>query len=161
MSPLVKLVVYLSAIKNTPKSSYIYNRLRAIISAKEHSISHISNVLDITPKTLRSWVHRFQHLGVSGLSNKQKTGRIPTIKKEHEEVIEKWIKEDSQMTINAVKIKLEEEFSLSTNKSSVHNTLKKLKYSYITPRPKHYKKKEIHSAEFKKKSTPADKQCPN
>ena len=129
----------LEAFKVAPKETLIHYRLKAIISGKEHSISHVAKILKITSQTLRSWVYKFDEGGVANLVNKPKTGRKSPIKDEHIEAINQWLKADSQLTINAVLIKLKNEYALSTSKSSVHVVIKKLKFSYITPRPKHYK----------------------
>ncbi len=140
-------------IKNTPKNSQVYERLNAIISAKEYGISHVSKILRITSQTLRSWVHKFEEGGILNLENKEKTGRKSNINEEHLKQIEKWINEDSQLTLSAITIRLYEEYGLQTSYVSVHRSLNKLKFSYITPRPKHHKQNENKIVEFKKKST--------
>ena len=129
----------LEAIKEVPKGTLIHYRLTAIISGREHSISHVAKILKVTSQTLRSWVYKFDEGGVANLVNKPKTGRKSPMKDEHIDAIYRWIKADSQLTINAVLLKLKDEYALSTSKSSVHVVIKKLKFSYITPRPKHYK----------------------
>jgi transposase len=103
------------SIKDTPKKSHVYERLNAIISAKEHGISHVSKILRITSQTLRSWVHKFAEGGVANLENKAGAGRKSTLKEEHLKQIEKWIKEDSQLTLAAIQIKLQEEYVFSPN----------------------------------------------
>lgn len=143
----------LEVIKEIPKGSRLHYRLNAIISGKEHGISHVSKILNIMPETLRSWVRRFSNGGILDLNDKQKTGRKLKTKEEHIEKIKQWIKEDSQITIQSIVIKLKEECSLDTNKSTVHRVIKKLNFSYITPRAKHYKQDQTQLADFKKKIT--------
>ena len=110
----------------------------------------MSKILRITSQTLRSWVHKFAEGGVSNLENKPGAGRKSTIKEEHLKQIEKWIKEDGQLTLAAIQIKLQEEYALQTSYVSVHRSLNKLKFSYITPRPKHYKQNTDQLDELKK-----------
>ena len=55
-----------------------------------------------------------------------------------------------------------QDFPYSSNKcdktkSTVHRIMKKLDFSYITPRPKHYKQDPNDASEFKKKSTGENK----
>lgn len=51
---------------------------------------------------------------------------------------------------------IEEEMGKKIGKSAVHNMMRKLEFSYITPRPKHYKQVAEKQVEFKKKSERED-----
>lgn len=66
------------------------------------------------------------------------------------EQIEKWIEENPNITIKGVKIKILEEFGLKMGRSTVHREMQKMKFSYITPRPVHYKQDKKVQEEFKK-----------
>ena len=46
-----------------------------------------------------------------------------------------------------------ENMNIGLSPSTVHRLLQRLKFSYITPRPKHYKQNEKLKNEFKKKSS--------
>ena len=68
------------------------------------------------------------------------------------EQIEKWIEKNPNITIKEVRLKIEKEFGLNISKSTVHNEMQKMKFSYITPRPVHHKQDIKKQEELKKKS---------
>ena len=74
--------------------------------------------------------------------------------------VKKWIELNPNITINALKIKIEGEWEITLSKSTVHKVMKDLNFSYITPRPRHYKQDKIAVDEFKKKSTVCDQSKP-
>jgi transposase len=155
--------IYLNAreaIKDSPKGCKTHYRLQALIAGYEQNISQVCSVLNVLPQTIRSWSQRFASEGTAGLIDKPKPGRTSHIQPIHEEAITCWLREDSQLTIHAIKLKLEAEFSLKTNKSSVHRTLQSLRFSYITPRPQHHKQDKNQHPDFKKKSAVADSSAP-
>jgi transposase len=92
-------------------------------------------------------------MGAEGLKIKEGRGRKPIINLEEESVIQKWLEEDHSITIKELKFRIEKEFGKTIKKTATHDLMKKLGFSYITPRPKHYKQVEEKQAEFKKKST--------
>jgi transposase len=145
----------LNEIRGSKKNSKIHFRLKAIISSKEHSIKHVSTILKVMPETLRSWVRRFAEGGAQGLEDKQRPGRKSSLTDEHTNAIKIWLEENNQTTIQDIRVKLSEKFNIQASKSSIHRTIKKLNFSYITPRPRHYKQNRDKIAEFKKKSVAA------
>ena len=68
------------------------------------------------------------------------------------EIIRLWVSKDPNITIKNVRIRIIELMGQKLSMSSVHRIMKKLNFSYITPRPRHYKKDEKLVIEFKKKS---------
>jgi transposase len=128
-------------------------RLRAIVAAKDHGVNLVSKVFDISSNTLRSWVKSFAAEEIEGLDYKAGRGRKSNINEEHQIAIYNWIKENCNLTLDQIVIRLNESFEVKTSKSAVHRMLQKLKLSYITPRPRHYEQNPNLQAEFKKKST--------
>jgi transposase len=126
-------------------------RLRAIVSVKECGVNVVAKVFNITGATLRSWIKSYQSSGVAGLEYQPGRGRKSKLLDLHREAIRRWTGEDCNLTLNAILIKLEEEYQLSSSKSAVHRALHELGISYITPRPQHYKQDKSH-VEFKKKA---------
>ena len=126
-------------------------RLRAIVSARDHGVNLVAKVFDISTNTLRSWVRGFANGDLAGLDYKSGRGRKSKISDEHKTAIYTWLEEDSNLTLNHVVIKLGEAFAIKSSKSAVHRVLHKLKLSYITPRPIHYKQDRTVIDEFKKK----------
>jgi transposase len=126
-------------------------KLKAIIAAKKHGVNLVADIFDITANTLRSWVKNFSIEDLQGLQQKPGRGRNSKVSDIQQESIARWIKEDPNLTINAVILKLRQQFGLDVSKSAVHRILHKLDLSYITPRPQHHKQnKELHDEFFKK-----------
>ncbi|OAM06106.1 MAG: hypothetical protein TV41_04395 [Wolbachia endosymbiont of Dactylopius coccus] len=80
------------------------------------------------------------------------SGEEKHIKLKSTRAIERWIEENPNITIKEAKIRILEEFGLNMGKSTVHREMQKMKFSYITPRPVHYKQDKESQEEFKKKS---------
>lgn len=139
-------------LENLSQTNRSAIRLRAIVSAKDHGVNLVAKVFGISSNTLRSWVKGFTAGELEGLDYKVGRGRKSNINEEHQIAIYQWIKENCNLTLDQIVIKLDESFKVKTSKSAVHRLLQKLNLSYITPRPKHYKQNQNLQAEFKKKS---------
>jgi transposase len=139
-------------LANLSQNSRSAIRLQAIVSAKDHGVNLVAKVFDINSNTLRSWVKSFAAGELEGLDYKAGRGRKGKILEEHQIAIYEWIKEDCNLTLDQLVIKLWDVFKIKSSKSAVHRILQKLNLSYITPRPKHYKQNQNLQAEFKKKS---------
>jgi transposase len=141
-----------SILENVSQTSRAAIRLRAIVAARDHGVNLVAKVFDISSNTLRSWVKSFAAGEFEGLDYKAGRGRKSNICENHQIAIYQWIKEDCNLTLDRIVIKLDESFKVKSSKSAVHRILQKLNLSYITPRPKHYKQDQNLQAEFKKKS---------
>ena len=140
------------ALKECSKNGDISRKLQAIKSAKFFGIKHVSEIFGTSRISLNKWINAFKARGIEGLQLKAGRGRKAIITDDERNIIERWIAEDSQLSINAVRLKIEESFGKKLCMSAVHNLLKHLKFSYITPRPVHYKQDKNNQEEFKKKS---------
>ena len=63
------------------------------------------------------------------------------------------IKAKSNITIDELRLKIMKKYDVDLSRSTTHRLMKRLGFSYITPRPRHYKAKEEEQEDFKKKST--------
>jgi transposase len=140
-------------LENMSQTNRAVIRLRAIVSARDHGVNLVAKVFDISSNTLRSWVKSFAAGELEGLDYKTGRGRKSNINEDHKIEIYNWIKENCNLTLDQIVIRLQESFEVKTSKSAVHRILQKLKLSYITPRPKHHEQNRNLQAEFKKKST--------
>jgi len=134
------------------KDERVAIRLRAIVAAKEHGIELVSKVFNITSNTLRNWVKSFRTNDREALLRKSGQGRKCKITDDYRVAILTWVKEDCNITIQKILLKLKKQFGLNSSKSAVHRVLKEMNLSHITPRPKHYKQDPLKKEEFKKKS---------
>ena len=102
--------------------------------------------------TLSSWIKHFKTGGVTNLVPKTKKPKNTKLSLSQKEAIEVWVINDPQITIRGLKGKILEEFNVSIGMTATHKILQKLKFAYITPRPRHYKQDTTLIEEFKKKS---------
>lgn len=128
-------------------------RLQAIISAKTKGIKMVAEIFGITRKTLMSWISNFESESIKGLTIKAGRGRKKKFPVEHEEQICSMIKARPNITIDELRLKIIEKYNIILGRSTVHRLMKKLSFSYITPRPRHYKSNKNLQEDFKKKST--------
>jgi transposase len=138
-------------LKKLGRYGLVAARLQMIIAAKEHGITDVCKIHGISRTTLTDWIKKFNREEVKALVNKSKKPRSPL--SDHLDTLKKWVEKDGNITAKELVIKIEEEFKIKTSMSSVYRLLNKLKFSYITPRPKHYKQDSSKQEEFKKKSS--------
>lgn len=140
-----------SQLNKIGKSAIIARKLEAVISAGIHGITDVSKIYNITRKTLTSWVKHIKNDTMEKLNSPPERRRKSKLNDTCRSRIKIWLAEDSQLTIKAVRIRIEEEFKISIGKSTVYREMLKMGYSHITPRPKHFKQDPEKIAEFKKK----------
>jgi transposase len=141
------------ALKEVSKSGDVSRKLQAIKSSKEHGISTVSKIFGVSRVSIMSWIESFSKLGPEGLKLKAGRGRKAKVSDDELKKIQIWINDDPNITIKKVILKIEEDFGKALSIGATHNLLKKLNFSYITPRPSHYKKDNSSHEEFKKKSS--------
>jgi transposase len=139
-------------LKELGKSALISRKLQAIISAKTHGISKVATIYNITNKTLTFWIKSLKNGSLSDLSAKAKATRKPLIDDSVSAIIQKWLNEDSELTIKKVRLMIEKEMGIKTSKSTVHRLMQKLGFAHITARSVHYKQDKGKLEEFKKNS---------
>lgn len=139
------------ALKRIGKSALCARKLEAVISAKKHGITEVAKVYGVTRTTLTAWVKLIKQDQIERLNAPPERKRKSKLNNEQRKQILEWIKDNNQLTINAIRIKIEENFAVSIGKSTVHREIQKLGYSYIKPRPKHFKQDPNKVSEFKKK----------
>jgi predicted small secreted protein len=93
----------------------------------------------------------FFRIGVNGLEDRGFFGVGFGLKSG--EMVKLWLEKDPNISIDSLKEMIEKEFKLKVSRSSVHNIMKSVGFSYITPRKSHYKQDQKQAEEFKKKST--------
>lgn len=131
-------------------------KLRIVIAASEHGITEVCRIMKVTKKSVIEWIKALRDGGVQALTVKPGRGRKPLLSLEQEQVVKEWVENDSQITIPLLQHRLKQEFGITMARGTTHNLLKRLKYSYITPRPIHHKKSSENEEETKKKSSKKD-----
>lgn len=129
-------------------------RLQAIISAKEHGIKAVAEIYNISRETLMRWINKFKSGGSSAFSVSEGRGRRNKLSDLQLSKLKDYITEEgANLSIQKVQIYIDEMFEISLSRATAHRIMRKLGFSYITPRPSHYKKDPQKQEEFKKKST--------
>lgn len=141
-----------SAYQDIDKISRRAIRLRALLTAKEHSVGFAAEAFGLSRATLQHWTNRFIEEGLEGLDYKPGRGRKGHLQQEHRNALKCWLEEEPNLTLKELVIKLEEVFAVQTSVPAVHRALRDLDLSYITPRPIHHKQDKASQENFKKKS---------
>ena len=141
---------YLSKMKNIGTTA---NKLKALISSYKHGIKKTAEIFDVHPSSIHRWAKELKENNLDGLINKAKHNDGLKLRKKHKELISSWLGKDPNLTIDNVHSLLRERCNLRVSRSTVHRAMQSVGFSYITPRPKHYKQDTKKIEEFKKKST--------
>jgi transposase len=140
-----------SELKKIGKTALISRKLEAVIAAKKHSISQVAKIYGITRTTLTSWAKHIKNGQIEKFKAPAERKRKNKLNDIQRDQILEWIKGDSQLTIKSIRIKIQKIFNIEISKSTVHREIQKLNYSYIKPRPKHFKQDKEKVMEYKKK----------
>lgn len=141
------------ALKKLGSYGYVAKKLNATIAASKHGITEVAKIYNISRTTLTSWIKHIKNSDFNRLEAPKERRRRRKLNEVQLQEIKQWIESTPNITINELKIRIEEEYKLVVSKSTVHKAMKELNFSYITPRPKHYKQNTKKVEEFKKKST--------
>jgi len=68
-------------------------RLKAIMSCKDHSISHVSTIMGVNRSSLWTWIRRFREGSVSALFDKPKGHNPSKLAEHHKREVSIWLKE--------------------------------------------------------------------
>jgi len=131
----------------------VSRKLLAVIAASKHSIAEVAKVYDISRGTLTQWIKHIKDSKLDKLKAPPERRKKTKLQASQVEEIEKWMEQDPNITINEVRLRIESVYDIQLGKSTVHRIMTKLKFSYITPRPRHYKQDVNLIEDFKKKST--------
>lgn len=156
ISVLLTDQVVLSAtegLKKLGKAGLVARKLQAIIAAKKYGITKTAEFYAITKKSLIQWIKDLKQESIEALEVKIGRGRKPLITEVQEIEIKKWISDNCNITINQLRQMILENMNVKLSSATAHRIMQRLKFSYITPRPRHYKQDQNLRDEFKKKSS--------
>jgi transposase len=134
-------------------------RLQAIISAKEYGITAVAKIYNTTRKTISRWISKFEKGGCDAFKIAPGRGGKSKLTTQQKQEIKEYIKANGG-TITAEKLKsiIKDKFCIDIGKTTAYRLFKELGFSYITPRPVHYKKDSSKQAEAIKKSRPRNRE---
>lgn len=89
------------SLKKAGRDGDVGRRLQAIISAKQHGITVVAKICNITRATLMSCIRNFEKESIQGLSIKPGRGRKSKLSAEIKEDVRGMIKANPNITIEA------------------------------------------------------------
>lgn len=128
-------------------------KLKAIVAAKEHGITTVAKIFNVSKNTITQWIKKLRDNPESIFKVLSGRGRKNKLSESQLNEVKSWISKNPSITIKQLINDINEVFGIELRKSAVHTIIKKLSFSYITPRPKHYKQDKSKHDAFKKKST--------
>lgn len=122
-------------------------RLRIVLLAIQGwTAPAIGMAVGLSRRVCQQWVYRFNEHGLDGLQDDRGSATQPVLSLEQQEQMRKRLdagptEEDRVCSLRGVDVQkiLESEFQVRRSLSTVYNLLHDLGYSYLKPRPKHYK----------------------
>jgi len=139
-------------LKKLGKSGLVARKLQAIIAAKKYGITKAALYYFTTKKSLIKWIKGLKEESIQALEVQAGRGSKSLLNRAQEEEVRGWIEDNCNITANNIKLLIYDRMSIKLSLSTIYRVIDKLKFSYITPRPRHYKKDEKLGEEFKTKS---------
>ena len=139
-------------LKKLRNEGTLFKKLQAVKLAYENGIKETAEFLGIFPVSIRNWAKLINKNDLNSLKIKSKHKDGVKLKIHHKEQIAIWIKNNPNITIQSIVLKLRDKFHLEISISTARRAMKSVGFSYITPRKKHYKQDQKQAEEFKKKS---------
>jgi transposase len=141
-------------LKKLNKYLYVSRKLQAVISAFSNGITDVAKIYNISRTTLTEWIKCVKRGDIEKLGAPKTRKRRSKLTDDHKAHLKTWIEANPNITMRELKIMLKDKMDIDLSLSSVHRIVRSLNFSYITPRPIHYKQNPALVEEFKKKSTP-------
>ncbi len=141
-----------TVLKQEGRQGESSRRLQAIISVKEHGVSKVALIYNITRMTLMNWIKAFAQEGLEGFKVKPGRGRKRVLTIKQEAIVTDLLEQEPNLTIDQLQQILRERLKIYLSRATVHRLMGRLEYAYITPRASHYKSDPVAKEEFKKKS---------
>lgn len=140
-------------LKKLSKDALLARKLEAIIAACKYGITEVAKVYGITRKTLLFWIKNFLSTKLDNLKAPPNRHRKTILNDSDREFIKQIVVINPHVTINFLVEKALEVCKKKVSYSTMLREIKKMRYSYITPRPQHYKQDDAKVEDFKKTST--------
>lgn len=141
-----------AALKKIGKDGEEAIKLATIALAKERGLLNTARFFGISRMNLTRWIKKFESGSVDALAAPERNGRKRIVSTEQENEIKSWIFEKHAITIDELREMIAIKLGLTLGRSTVHRLMKRLNFSYITPRPVHHKQNASTHEAFKKNS---------
>ena len=124
-------------LKKLGQYGYVSKKLQVVIAASEHGIKDVARIYNISRNSITSWIKSIKKMDIESLKAPKTRKRKQIISDELMSIIKNWIIENPNIIAKQVQKKLIQEFMLDVSLSTAYRAIKRLNFSYITPRPSH------------------------
>ena len=139
-------------LKKLGHYGYVSKKLQTVIAASDHGIRDVARIYNVSRNSITSWVKAIKKMDIESLKAPKSRKRKQILNNELMNIVKDWIMKNPTIITKELREKIAKEFNIELSLSTAYRVIKRLNFSYITPRPKHYKKDEKLGIEFKKKS---------
>jgi hypothetical protein len=139
-------------LKKLGHYGYVSKKLQVVIAASDHGIRDVARIYNVSRNSITSWVKAIKKMDIESLKAPKSRKRKQILNNELMNIVKDWIMKNPTIITKELREKIAKEFNIELSLSTSYRVIKRLNFSYITPRPKHYKKDEKLGIEFKKKS---------
>ena len=139
-------------LKKLGQYGYVSKKLQAVIAASEHGIQEVARIYNVSRNSITSWIKIIKKMDIESLKAPKSRKRKQILNNEWMNIVKDWIMENPNITAKELREKIAKELNIELSLSTAYRAIKRLNFSYITPRPRHYKKDKKLGIEFKKKS---------
>ena len=135
---------------------YVSKKLLAVIAASRYGIGEVAKIYNVNRNTITEWIKHIKDLNLEKLRAPEERCKPHKLNKERMLEVKSWVASDPCITSRALMIRIKEFYDIDVSITTAYRIIKRLNYSYITPRPTHYKQNKDRVEEFKKKSDRAN-----
>ena len=143
-------------LKKLGHYGYVSKKLQAVIAASENGIKDVARIYNVSRNSITSWIKSIKKMDIESLKAPKTRKRKQILNNELMNIVKDWIIENPNIIAKELRDRVAKEFNIGLSLSTAYRAIKRLNFSYISPRPRHYKKDEKLGKEFKKKSREED-----
>jgi transposase len=162
-------VAELRRMIRSERHAKVVRRLQAVLGLSEgQALSALAAQVQLSERSIRVWVGRYNARGVEGLQDRPGRGRPKALTPEQEAQLKARIRggatgDDGVCTLRGEDVRqiLASEFGVVRGLQTIYDLLHTLGFSVLRPRPRHPKAdREVQEAFKKKRRTPSPKSPP-
>lgn len=116
-------------LKKLGKSGLVARKLQAIIAAKKYGITEASLFYFTTKKSLIKWIKELKEESIKSLEVQAGRGRKFILNPSQEEEVKGWINDNCNITINHVRLLIQDKMNIKLSISTVHRMMQRLRFS--------------------------------
>jgi len=139
-------------LEEVGRNSSAFFKLQAVIAVKTHNVKEVAEIYGVSRPTIMAWIRNVAASMENRLPVPGKRGRKPLFNDAVRAEIRALVQENPALTGLQLQQIIREKHGIDAHRSVIYRLLKELNFSYITPRPRHYKADAAQQEAFKKNS---------